>query len=339
MIKARIDYMLFCTGGQSYLLRFFKPNVEKMAKRRDVEGLTRLLKPPEDSSNLSDTQNLRMEAISALAQLRDSKAVEPLVEALNDSNEQIQILAASALGSIGDKRAVEPLIQALTTGFGGSSFDSVKRALVSIGDAESLIRALKDSPNQHAQDRLALTLGSLGDRKAVEPIINWLFEPRQLGLIIADRYSFEDRFIERTYNPFDSTTRTWVTNLHSLLDGYDQIILEIATGVEKYVWAEMTQTTCKLDLAVSNNAIKKLCDIQTQVASNILCRVVLREDATLEFKGMQSKRGKDGTSYWEHTTEARTLRFWRQRKMAEEELKRRGNPGLDSSAYLKKEAW
>ena len=170
-------------------------------------------------------------------------------------------------------------------------------------------------------------------------MINWLFEPRQLGLIIADRYSFEDRFIECAYNPFDSTARAWVTSLHSLLDGYDQIILEIATGVEKYVWAEMTQTTCKLDLAVSNNAIKKLCDIQTQIASNILCKVVLREDATLEFKGMQSKRGADGASYWEHTTELRLLRFWRQRKMAEEELERRGNPGLDSSAYLREESW
>ena len=321
------------------MLRFFKPNVEKMAKKRDVEGLTRLLRPPEDSSNLGDVQHLRIEAIGALAQLRDSRAVEPLVQALNDGNEQIQVMAASALGSIGDKRAVQPLVQALTTGFGGSSFDSIKNALVSIGDAESLIQALRDSPNQHTQDRLALTLGSLGDKKAAEPIINWLFEPRQLGLIIADRYSFEDRFIECTYNPFDSTARAWVTNLHSLLDGYDQIILEIATGVEKYVWVEMTQTTSKLDLAVSNNAIKKLCDIQTQVASNILCRVVLREDATLEFKGMQSKRGKDGISYWEHTTERRLLRFWRQRKMAEEELKRRGNPGLNSSAYLENDAW
>ena len=321
------------------MLRFFKPNVEKMAKRRDVEGLTKLLKPPEDSDSPNDAQNLRIEAISALAQLRDSKAVEPLVEALNDSDEQIQILAASALGSIGDRRAVEPLIQALTIGFGGSNFDSVKKALVSIGDTESLIQALKNSPNQHTQDRLALTLGSLGDKKAAEPIINWLFEPEQLGLIIADRYSYEDRFIECTYNPFDSTTRSWVTNLHCLLNGYDQIILEIATGVEKYVWADMAQTTCRLDLSVSNNAIKKICDMQTQVASNILCKVVLREDATLEFKGMQSKRGKDGTSYWEHTTERRTLRFWRQRKMAEEELKRRENPGYDSKAYLESDSW
>jgi hypothetical protein len=76
-----------------------------------------------------------------------------------------------------------------------------------------------------------------------------------------------------------------------------------------------------------------------QVASNIICKVVLREEATLESKGIRNKRGRDGESYWEHTTERRTQRFWRQRKMAEEELSAKETPCFDSSAYLREEAW
>ena len=40
-------------------------------------------------------------------------AVEPLIEALKDKDQDVRWEAALALGNIGDERAVEPLIEAL----------------------------------------------------------------------------------------------------------------------------------------------------------------------------------------------------------------------------------
>ena len=48
-------------------------------------------------------------AARALGELRDERAVEPLIEALHDRNEDVRCLAAKSLGEIGDPRAEEPL--------------------------------------------------------------------------------------------------------------------------------------------------------------------------------------------------------------------------------------
>ena len=82
----------------------FKPNVKKMQKERDVEGLIKAL----EHKNI----HVRERAAEALGELKDARAVEPLILALNGEDEG-RFQAAFALGRIGDKRAVEPLILAL----------------------------------------------------------------------------------------------------------------------------------------------------------------------------------------------------------------------------------
>lgn len=49
----------------------------------------------------------------ALGKLGDTRAVEPLIAALQDEDVELRRAAAQALGEIGDSRAVEPLIAAL----------------------------------------------------------------------------------------------------------------------------------------------------------------------------------------------------------------------------------
>lgn len=88
----------------------FKPNVEKMKAERDVEGLIKALKHRDGS--------VRLKAVRALRELKDKRAVEPLIEALRDygsleDSGSIRFLAASALGELEDRRAIEPLIQTL----------------------------------------------------------------------------------------------------------------------------------------------------------------------------------------------------------------------------------
>ena len=88
----------------------FKPNVEKMKAEKDVEGLIKALKHKDGS--------VRLKAVHALRELKDKRAVEPLIEALRDYGSieysgSIRFLAASALGELKDRRAIEPLVQTL----------------------------------------------------------------------------------------------------------------------------------------------------------------------------------------------------------------------------------
>ena len=56
---------------------------------------------------------MRQAAAGALGQIRDARAVKPLIAALRDDYWAVRRAAAEALGQIGDAPAVEPLIAAL----------------------------------------------------------------------------------------------------------------------------------------------------------------------------------------------------------------------------------
>jgi len=72
-----------------------------------VQPLIVLLKDVDKDSDV------RINAIAALADLKDSRSVGPLTTALNDRDTAIRQEVAYALGKIGDTRAVEPLINVL----------------------------------------------------------------------------------------------------------------------------------------------------------------------------------------------------------------------------------
>ena len=63
-------------------------------------------------NTLNDTDEdvwVRSTAASALGVIGDRRALEPLVTALNDSNKDVRQWTAEALGRIGDSRAIQPL--------------------------------------------------------------------------------------------------------------------------------------------------------------------------------------------------------------------------------------
>ncbi|MCD4684978.1 MAG: HEAT repeat domain-containing protein [Anaerolineae bacterium] len=111
---------------------------------------------------------VRRRAIKALGQIGEP-AVEPLIAALHTGRtEWGRSSAAEALGQIDDTRAVQPLIEALQQGF-----SSAAEALGQLGDAravEPLIAALNDE-SQFVRGRTAGALGLLGDARAVGPLI------------------------------------------------------------------------------------------------------------------------------------------------------------------------
>ncbi|TVR24543.1 MAG: HEAT repeat domain-containing protein [Anaerolineaceae bacterium] len=59
---------------------------------------------------------VRGRAAMMLGKLRDPRAVDPLIRALNAPGHQTPLQAAQALGKIGDPRAIEPLLMLAANG-------------------------------------------------------------------------------------------------------------------------------------------------------------------------------------------------------------------------------
>jgi len=81
-----------------------------------------------------------------LGEIGDTRAVEPLIQVLEDKDRDVRLVAARVLGGMGDTRAVEPLIQLLEDEDRGVRM-SAARALGRIGDkraVEPLTNALED---------------------------------------------------------------------------------------------------------------------------------------------------------------------------------------------------
>ncbi len=62
----------------------------------------------------SHCDQVRGTAIYTLGEMRETRAVEPLIAMLQDPDQHVRQIAARALGKIGDKRAEEPLIGVLS---------------------------------------------------------------------------------------------------------------------------------------------------------------------------------------------------------------------------------
>ena len=113
-----------------------RPNVQELKSQGDVDGLI-------DALNFQDDHNIRLAAASTLGMVGDSRAVEPLIDALDDEP-GVNEVAALAFGEIRDPRAVEPLTKTL-------------------GDE-----------NWEVRSSAAKALGKIGDDRAVDPLVNLL---------------------------------------------------------------------------------------------------------------------------------------------------------------------
>lgn len=113
----------------------FTPNLEKLVKKKDIDGLLKALR-------YKKAHYIRMKAAEALGKLRDKKAVDQLIHALEDEDEFVRREAAEALGKIRNKKAVDPLIHMLM-------------------DKDEYVRTYA-----------AEALGKIRDKKAVDPLIH-----------------------------------------------------------------------------------------------------------------------------------------------------------------------
>lgn len=122
----------------------------------------------------SKNEKLINAAATALGQIKDEKAVEPLLEVFLSSPE-ISYSISNALSEIKSPKAVKPLIESLKT-----ENIKLKRQIAlilgNIGDKsaiEPLIRSLNDK-DAYFRRQAVIALGKIGDERVVEPLIRSL---------------------------------------------------------------------------------------------------------------------------------------------------------------------
>jgi HEAT repeat protein len=113
-----------------------------------------------------------------LGALGDTRAVAPLIAALEDSDHDVRVEVARVLGALGDTRAVAPLFPALEDSDHDVRVEAA-RALGALGDSRAvgpLIAALTDS-NEQMRAAAVVALDHLDDPRAVEALVAALRDP------------------------------------------------------------------------------------------------------------------------------------------------------------------
>jgi HEAT repeat protein len=119
---------------------------------------------------------VRKEAMFALGEFKDKRAVEPLSNALNNPIPEIRFAAACALAEFDDTRAVEHLIEALKRKDVLGSREVAAKHLGRLKDiraVEPLIYALNDR-DRDVKIEAIISLQNIGDLRSVEPLVNAL---------------------------------------------------------------------------------------------------------------------------------------------------------------------
>ena len=122
----------------------------------------------------STDEDAREEAVRALGELNDPRAVNPLILALKDENRYVRREAAKSLGRIGDEKAIPALIEAL------KDEDRYGREGAAEGLAEMkekafspLLHSLSNN-DWHVRMGALIALRIIGDRNAIPKIIDAL---------------------------------------------------------------------------------------------------------------------------------------------------------------------
>lgn len=129
----------------------------------DVEGAIRLLRSP-------DVQ-MRQFVAYLLGRVGDARAIEPLIDALQDENPGVRGAAANALGAIGDDAAV-PYLKPLLKDANQQLVVWAAYALTRLGhDYLSVLFETLTSDEVDVRRSAVLALQQLGDPRAITPLL------------------------------------------------------------------------------------------------------------------------------------------------------------------------
>lgn len=130
----------------------------------DIEGAIRLLRESEDSQ-------LRQFVAYLLGQAGDPRAIEPLIDALQDDHVGVRGAAANALGNIGSAEAV-PYLRPLLQDENAQLVVWAAFALSRLGhDHFDVMTGALESDDVDVRRSAILALKQLGDRRAIGPLL------------------------------------------------------------------------------------------------------------------------------------------------------------------------
>lgn len=189
-----------------------------------------------------------------------------------------------------------------------------------------LIKSIRNSKEWVGRE-ITLLL-DIGDKRAAEIVIDWLFDnPKRAEHFVSD-YKKSSKKEELTH----------------LFEDYTDLIFRAASFTEivddqsryytgGYSFIQRDEVRRSYSLSESNKAIERLCKIHTPISNNLLYKVANKKDIVIETYYYYSS-----DMDWSES-ETAVVSFEHQRRMAREELERRANPPYDPLAYLDEEAW
>lgn len=246
-------------------------------------------------------------AAKALRKVTNARALESFLPALKSYYNPIRFEAAEALGVRGFDQAVGPLIEAAY-----DKAEEVRSAaidsLVKIGGAkvtEALIREFeKGNLQPDIRYGFARGLGMIGDKKVAASVIEFIFTSYAHEWL-SKFSSFKNLFGDYTH--IIDFARTYSTSSKRV---------GISSYIERYTYE------------INIDCVEELSKINTPVSSNILHLLV-------KMKDVHGLPGEEEDGY----SRLKSVSFQPIRKLARDELKKRGNPPYDSSAYLSEDGW
>ncbi len=205
--------------------------------------------------------NVRAMSAKAIAHLKNTAAVTPLLYCLNNKEEnyKIRLACADALGKLGDRYAVAPLIEVVT--------DQNERSV-------------------YVKESAACALGLLGDTRAVDPLVNILNSSKG----ILNRFTFLKERVIEALGKLKLGNSEFVFNAlkNSLLDESSQIRISALEAIMNSENPKASETIKPLlqdeDEEVRKNALIALYnldgrDILDEVISLPIYQDSLKEEA------------------------------------------------------------
>jgi HEAT repeat protein len=201
---------------------FGPPDVARLKGRGDVPGLIKALG--------YENVEIRKTAAEALGEIRDARAIEPLVVAVvEDRNDQVKVEAAVALAAYGDYRAVGPLVALASTM--PSPDRRAAAALLTIADPRAVEPLISALGNHQLRLSAAAALGSIGDPRAIGPLNEALSKTlalnsdaerilrneRNPGLQLEASWAIDRRFPKAATNALEKIMRRTASPLEAAL--------------------------------------------------------------------------------------------------------------------------
>jgi len=168
------------------IFNLFKPNIDKLKAEQNVKGLIKALKyvrvdPRRKRWGTNPVIEIRMQAAEILGDLKDKRAVKPLISLLKDKSAEVRLKAIESLKKLGDIRSIEPLIESLKD----EGYYSTYSTIIGIGRVEDKVHICDEAKEAIVkianENKLALST----NKEVIRALIKCLdYDLRHIGIVI-----------------------------------------------------------------------------------------------------------------------------------------------------------